>query len=122
MSLTNAFKSAVASAFTAAGDLAKSVTYTQVTEGTESVLSSISKTEVNHIVTVLIYGKNDNPLEQLLVDAKHTGDLSCLIQTNDLSFTPSTNDYITSAGELYWVRRIIDHFGIVYEMSLERRR
>ena len=122
MSLTAAISSAVEAAFTSAGDLAKSVTYTRVTQGTTDVLSTIADTEANTTLTVIIYTRNDNPLFGMIADSAHTGELFCLIQNDDLSFVPSIDDYITYAGETYWIDRIRDHFGIVYEVTLARKR
>ena len=114
MSLKATIQSAVGTAFTAVGDLKKSVTYRR-TSGTPSydpATGQFSATETDYVIDVVEVGKqtvftNPTLMAQLKVPIDTISNLF-VIQRADLTDRPISDDKIISSGTTYPVIDVLE--------------
>jgi len=123
MSLRAAVASAVSGAILATGDIAETITYTAKSATTYNVANgTLSKTDTTYIIKAIVApfgaGGLGNPTQ---IEPEHTGALSVLFASADLTVTPDSSDTIVRGGAVHKITQIIfDPAGSTYRLIVER--
>lgn len=123
MSLRAAIASAVSGAISATGDIAETITYTAKSAATYNVANgTLSKTDTTYSIKAIIAPFGSAGLDgKTRIEPEHTGALSVLFASADLSATPDSSDTITRGGLVYKVTQItFDAAGSTYGLIVER--
>jgi len=100
MSLRAAIASAVSGAIAATGDIAETITYTEKSSSSYNPATGVlTKTDVAHSVRAIIAPFGAAGLDNnTKIEPEHTGALSVLFASADLTVTPDSSDTITRGG------------------------
>lgn len=125
MSLRNALKGAVNSAFAAVGDIPEAITLTVTTGGTYSAATGATPTQANYQVNAICIVPTAEDLSDSGVATATDGIegeyMTFLINRGDLvalGFTdkPEVGDVITYQGNPYTVKKPADIFGLLFKV------
>jgi|TARA_R110000787_G_scaffold165636_1_gene278734 hypothetical protein len=123
MSLRAAIASAVSGAILATGDIAESITYTAKSAASYNASTgALTKTDTTYTIKAIIAPFGAAGLgDKTAIEPEHTGALSVLFASADLSVTPDSSDTITRGIIVYKIQQIIfDPAGATYRLIVER--
>tara|TARA_R110000803_G_scaffold204582_1_gene270698 strand:+ start:387 stop:764 length:378 start_codon:yes stop_codon:yes gene_type:complete len=123
MSLRAAIASAVSGAILATGDIAESITYTAKSAASYNASTgALTKTDTTYTIKAIIAPFGAAGLgDKTSIEPEHTGALSVLFASADLSVTPDSSDTITRGIIVYKIQQIIfDPAGATYRLIVER--
>ena len=123
MSLRAAIASAVSGAISATGDIAETITYTAKSAAVYNAETGVLvKVDETHSIKAIIAPFGSAGLDgKTRIEPEHTGALSVLFASADLSATPDSSDTITRGGLVYKVTQItFDAAGSTYRLIVER--
>lgn len=105
MGLTSTFRNAAKKAFKAAGDVVRSVTYTEVALGVyDPAAGTRSVTATNYTVDALLVGLTDREQAWFPADANVQ---KAIVPYYSLSIEPSSQDYFTIDGARWEIVKIL---------------
>jgi len=124
MSLRAAIASAVSGAMLATGDIADTITYTAKTPTVYNASSGVlrSNPETTYSIKAIVAPFGAAGLsDKTRIEPEHTGALSVLFASADLSVTPDSSDTITRGIIVYKIKQIFFHpAGATYRLIVER--
>jgi hypothetical protein len=123
MGLRAAIASAVQSAIVATGDIAETITYTAKAAASYNTATGVlTKTDTDYSIKAVVAPFGAAGLDdRTQIEPEHTGALSVLFASADLTVTPDSSDTITRGGAVHKITQIIfDPAGSTYRLIVRR--
>lgn len=122
MGLRATIASGVATAFTALGDVAETVTYRQRADGSyNATTGTVSHSDTDISVKAIVEPITGQQEANIIAD-EHSGDLSVLVKAADMTVTPDTGDQVIRNNLVHTVNQIIfDPAGATYKFMVGKQ-
>jgi len=121
MGLRTTIEKSVQTAIKAVGDIAETITYNSITDGTyDTYTGLVSSTTTDYTIKAIVSPVGGKE-ESNITSTSFTGDVLAIFASKDLTVTPDTNDTVTRNAEIYNIHDILsDPVTASYTLTLTR--